>query len=252
MTTQAFLLDLGRCIGCQACVVACKAGNELPFGAQLIYVTEKTEGTFPNLKSFINQKRCFHCTEAACVSVCPTQALYKENGLTYLDRSRCSGCAYCTDACPYDVPEMVEGLSSKCDGCADEVRAGGMPWCVKTCPSQALMYGDREEILAEARRRADALKERFPNAQVYGETEVGGLGLLVVLPDTPETFGLPVEPKIPLSVNAWQNVVQPASLGLTGLSIAVTGLAAFIARRNHLQEIKELHQSQSDAGQEEA
>ena len=249
MSDYAFLLDLGRCIGCQACVAACKTGNEVGFGTQYIHIGETTSGRFPDVKSYITNHRCYHCTDAACVTVCPTGALYKDAGLTRLDRDRCSGCSYCVDACPYDVPQIAsDGRSSKCDGCADVVKAGGQPWCVKTCPSQALQYGDRSAILAEALTRVEQLKTRYPNAQLYGERQAGGLGLLVVLPDTPETFGLPIDPQTPLAVEAWQNVVQPAGLGLISMSVIVTGLAALIARRNHVKEIDDLHVSNEKEG----
>ncbi len=251
MTTYAFLLDIGRCIGCQGCVAACKTGNEVPEGRQYIHIVEQTRGTFPNLQGSFQNLRCYHCADAACVTVCPTGALYKEDGLTRLDREKCSGCTYCVDACPFDVPVMADdGRSSKCDACAAVVKAGGQPWCVKTCPSHALLYDERATILAEARSRAEALKMRYPNARVYGETEAGGLGVVMVLPDDPVALGLPANPDVPVALKAWQKVLQPASLGLTGLSIAVTGLVAVIARRNHLQEIRAL-ESQQNARQTE-
>ncbi len=242
MALNAYLLDLGRCVGCQACTVACKTGNELPAGIQYIEITERTQGTFPNLQGSIHHRRCMHCADAACVKVCPTGALYKEDGMTRLDRSRCSGCTYCVDACPFDVPQMVGGLSSKCDACLAATKAGGQPWCVKTCPSGALMYGERETILAEAKSRAAALRLRYPNARVYGETEAGGLGVIMVLPDEPEALGLPANPATPMTVRVWQETVQPLSLGLTGLSVLFTGLAAIIARRNHLRETAQQRQ----------
>ncbi len=186
MTTFAFLLDMGRCIGCQGCVAACKTGNELPTSVQYIQISDETHGTFPDLKSYVTNHRCYHCADAACVNVCPTGALYKEDGMTRLDREKCSGCSYCVDACPFDVPNIYENRSSKCDACAEVVSAGGTPWCVKTCPSNALMYADRETILAEAKTRLAALQQRYPNAQIYGETEAGGLGVIMVLPDAPE------------------------------------------------------------------
>jgi formate dehydrogenase iron-sulfur subunit len=237
----AFLLDLGRCIGCQGCVAACKTGNELPQGMQYIRLIEQTRGAFPNLEGGFQNLRCYHCADAACVTVCSTGALFKEGSMTRLDRTKCSGCSYCVDACPFGVPKLVDGLSSKCDGCAEVVRAGGEPWCVKTCPSHALEFGPRDEILAEARQRLAQLQGRYPNAQIYGEHEAGGLGVIMVLPDTPEVLGLPVDPKPPALVNAWQKIVQPASLGLTSLSVLVTGIAAIIARRNHMQEVRALH-----------
>jgi formate dehydrogenase iron-sulfur subunit len=238
---MAFLLDLARCIGCQACTAACKTGNELPGGVQYIHLIEQTRGVFPNLQGGFQNHRCYHCADAACVQVCPAGALYKQDGLTRLDRAKCTGCTYCVDACPFDVPVMVDGLATKCDGCAAVTAAGGAPWCVKTCPSHALMYGERDVILAEAQARVAAIQARYPKARVYGETEAGGLGVVMVLPDDPEVLDLPTNPAPPLTVNAWQKVVQPLTLGLTGLGIAVTGVAAVIARRNHMQELRELH-----------
>ncbi len=247
MTTYAYLLDMGRCIGCEACVSACKTGNELPGGVQYIHFGDKTTGTFPNIASNVLNQRCMHCTDAACVAACPTGALYKENGLTRLDRDACSGCSYCVDACPFSIPKMYDDFSSKCDGCAAVVKAGGTPWCVKTCPSNALQYGEREEILAEARTRLAALQIRYPNARIYGETEAGGLGVIMVLPDEPEAFDLPANPDVPLVMNAWQKMVQPMSAAVTGLSIAVTGFAAIIARRNHMKELEEIHAREAAA-----
>jgi formate dehydrogenase iron-sulfur subunit len=247
-TAKAFLLDLARCIGCQACTAACKTGNELAPGVQYIHLIEQTRGVFPNLTGGFRNHRCYHCADAACVAVCPTGALFKQDGLTRLDRDKCSGCTYCVDACPFDVPVMVNDRCSKCDACASVTSAGGAPWCVKTCPSHALQYGERGEIVAEAQRRVEQIKTRYPQARVYGETEAGGLGVVLVLPDDPEVLELPANPAPPLLVNAWQNTVQPVTLGLTGLSVVVTGVAAVIARRNHMQELKELHKEQEKEG----
>jgi formate dehydrogenase iron-sulfur subunit len=247
MATNAFLLDISRCIGCQACTAACMTGNELPAGMQYIQLIEQTRGVFPNLAGGFKNQRCYHCADAACVAACPTGALYKEDGMTRLNREVCIGCEYCTDVCPFDVPHIVDGRSSKCDACASVTAAGGEPWCVRTCPSDALRYGDRGEILVEAHRRVEAILTRYPNARVYGETEAGGLGVVLVLPDDPEVLDLPANPEAPLLVNTWQKVVQPAALGLTSLSVVVTGVAAVIARRNHMQELKQLHAQEAEA-----
>jgi len=242
---NAFLLDLGRCIGCQACVVACKTGNELDEGTQYIRILEQVRGTFPNLAGGFDNHRCYHCADAACVAVCPTHALFKEDGLTRLDREVCSGCGYCIETCPYGVPELVDGRSSKCDACAATTKAGGDPWCVTTCPSRALMYGDRDEILAEANARVAVMQRRYPNAQVYGETQAGGLGVIMVVPDDPEVLDLPLQPDPPLVAQAWQKVVQPGSIALTGATIAAAGVAAVIARRNHMAELDAIEQAEA-------
>lgn len=241
MTTSAFLLDISRCIGCQACVAACKTGNELAAGSTTIRIVEHTRGTFPNLTGWFQNQRCYHCTDASCLAACPVGALYKQDGLTRFNRASCTGCAYCTDACPYGVPQMVEDRIFKCDGCQAVVEAGGTPWCVTTCPSHALAFGERVEILAEAHARVAALRTRYPNAQVHGHEPGSELGMVLVLPDSPESLGLPATPAAPLAIKAWQNVVKPASLGLTSLSVIVTAIAGVIARRNHVREMKQLH-----------
>lgn len=112
---------------------------------------------------------------------------------------------------------------------------GGEPWCVQTCPAGALRCGPREEILAEARARAAALRERYPNAQIYGDTQMGGLGVILVLTEPPEHLGLPPQPQSP-PLTLWKGVAQPLSLGSIVLSALVSGLAFLIARRRHLEE----------------
>jgi formate dehydrogenase iron-sulfur subunit len=95
-------------------------------------------------------------------------------------------------------------------------------------------------VLAEAKRRAEALKDRYPDAQVYGETQAGGLGVIIVAPDEPEKLALPMEPDSPLVSGVWTGVVQPVSLGLTAATAVVAGVAAVIARRNHMQELRQI------------
>lgn len=262
MTDTGFLLDMGRCLGCQACVVACKTGNELGVGQQFIEIVEQTRGTFPDLAGGFMNHRCYHCAEAACVEVCPTGALFKDGTMTRLNRSVCSGCGYCVETCPFEVPVLYDGQASKCDGCADVVQAGGEPWCVKTCPTRALAWGPRDDIVVEARNRVDAIRDKHPRARTYGETEAGGLGVIVVLPDDIETTrsfgpcstfrirsrpgstlcetGLPADPRSPTVTQVWQSVVQPAAVGVTAASAVAAGVAGVIARRNHMREVAEL------------
>ncbi len=250
MGQNAILVDLGQCIGCQACVVACKTGRELAPGESYIRIREDVRGRFPNLTGSFVHSRCFHCADAACVAVCPTGALSKVDGLTAVALEKCSGCGYCTDACPYGIPKMVDGHVSKCTGCADLTQEGKEPWCVQTCPSGALKFGPREAILKTAHERAARLAQRFPSAQVYGETQLGGLGALFVLPDTPGAFDLPATPQMPTMVTTWKRAVQPLTQGLTGLSVLATALAFVFARREHRRE-KQMLAAQA-AGEEEA
>ncbi len=126
MATNAFLLDISRCIGCQACAAACMTGNELPAGMQYIHLIEQTRGVFPQLEGGFKNHRCYHCADAACVAACPTGALYKEDGMTRLNRAVCIGCEYCTDVCPFDVPHIVDGRFH--GTCAGVLWEGGCRW----------------------------------------------------------------------------------------------------------------------------
>jgi formate dehydrogenase iron-sulfur subunit len=241
MARNAFSIDLDRCVGCQACVVACKMGNERPLGSNYIVVHESVRGQMPRLVGSFVHHRCFHCADAACVAVCPTGALAKRDGLTAVDMDKCSGCGYCTDACPYKVPTLVDGRVSKCVACLDLVQEGKQPWCVQTCPSQAIAFGERDKLLVDAKARVAALKTRHVNAQVYGETQLGGLGLLMTLLDKPSVFGLPENPQPAAELDVWQKTVQPASIGISALSVVAAGLAFVVARRQHIREKAAMH-----------
>jgi formate dehydrogenase iron-sulfur subunit len=247
----AFSIDLDRCIGCQACVVACRTGNEIPSGETFITVTDLLRKRENSLWGSFAHHRCFHCGAAPCVSVCPTGTLSKWNGITAVEAERCSGCGYCTDACPFKVPHVRDNQVEKCLGCLDQVKDGQTPWCVQTCPNQAIGFGERDAILAEAHTRVDGLRARYPDAQVYGESQLGGLGLILVLLDRPTVYGLPERPKTPAVLEAWQ-AVQPAATGLTAAAAVAMGLMFVVAWRRHVREQEETHRVEGTSQPSEA
>jgi formate dehydrogenase iron-sulfur subunit len=232
------LVDVNNCIGCKACQVACKQWNDregestellVQLGFQnppalsaktytLISAHEIPDDAAPGgLRYTFAMRRCFHCLEPACVSACPTTALFRqEDGPVVYSAEKCIGCRYCMLACPWDVPtaewDSLAPKIQKCTHCADRTdqplplaRNGqalsphetelfketmAVPACVKACPADALVYGEREEMLKEARRRIAARPDRYVD-HIYGEKEAGGTSVLYVSNVPFEKLGFP-------------------------------------------------------------
>lgn len=104
MTRYGMVIDLDRCMGCRACMEACKVENNTPEASFWMYVFRFEEGEFPGTKVWFMPRPCMHCDNAPCVKVCPVGARYKrEDGIVATDWDRCIGCRYCEVACPYGV-----------------------------------------------------------------------------------------------------------------------------------------------------
>jgi formate dehydrogenase iron-sulfur subunit len=150
------------------------------------------------------RRACMHCTNASCAIVCPVGAiLHTDEGFVHIDQEWCIGCGYCTQSCPFDVPKLDhhEGTAMKCQFCTvvglNRVAAGQEPACVKACPPDALTYGDRDTLVAEGQKQVAALKAKGrPNANLYGESILGGLHVMYVLDDSPAVYGLPEKPQV--------------------------------------------------------
>lgn len=247
----ALLYDTSKCIGCRACQNACREWNnttperdagglydlpgELSADTWTLIKLAKPESDWP----FINYQ-CMHCTDAACINVCPTGAVFHDDhGFVAIDQEICNGCGYCTQFCPYGVPHLGgedlitgEATAAKCTFCQDRIREGiGGPFCAEQCPTEALIWGNRADLLEQARVRVDDLKgQGFDGARLYGEHEAGGLHRLSILLDAPSVYNLPVDPRAPIAFSdVWQRVIQPLggiAVGATGLGLIVNWLVA--------------------------
>jgi formate dehydrogenase iron-sulfur subunit len=256
------LYDASKCVGCRACQNACRDWNGTPAEPDptglydapmelsadtwtLIKLNKRSETDW-HFMSY----QCMHCTDAACVTVCPTGALFKdERGFTAYDREKCNGCGYCTQFCPFGVPHLKttslltgEAKTAKCTFCQDRIWGDlGGPSCAEACPVEALIWGRWEELLDKAKERVAVLQDQgLSGVRLYGENETGGLHRLSILLDEPSAYGLPIDPQGPITFsNVWQKIIQP--LGEVALGATILGVigAFFITRRNiRMEEVE--------------
>lgn len=255
---KAMLVDFALCIGCRACQVACKSWNQNEgektenFGsyenppdlsAQTWTKIKYVEiGKNPGNQLLFRRVMCQHCTNAACENVCPPKAIsHKMTTAVVIDQEKCTGCKYCISACPFDVPryDANTNTAKKCTLCIDRISNGLTPACAKVCASGAVKFGERADMLKIAKERVAVLqKAGKKNATLYGETDLGGLGVMMILTEPPETYGLPAKPSIPFSVNAWQDWLKPLTIvaGLGGLAAAVVSRIGSIGYKHAEEE----------------
>lgn len=147
-----FVIDNRVCIGCHACTVACKAEHLVPIGVNRTWVKYIERGEFPNVSRHFQVTRCNHCTDAPCVTICPTTALFtRRDGIVDFDQRRCIGCKSCTQACPYDAIyiDPSRHTAAKCNFCAHRIDQGLNPSCVNICPEQAIHFGDLDDAQSD-------------------------------------------------------------------------------------------------------
>jgi formate dehydrogenase iron-sulfur subunit len=207
---RAVLVDTTLCVGCRGCEAACSEANRLPepdhAGDPGVFDAART--TTPTAFTVVNRStapgpdgeprfaktQCLHCVDPGCASACPVRALEKTaSGPVVYHPERCIGCRYCMVSCPFGLPryeyDKVVPYVRKCSFCAERQEAGLPPACVEACPSGALVFGNREELLEVARTRIYTHPDRYVH-HVYGEQEAGGTSWLY-LADVPfEGLGL--------------------------------------------------------------
>ncbi len=212
------LVDISRCIGCKGCEVACKEWNELGveptanFGSYqshqdlspdtwtlMRFHETEVDG---DLRWMITKAACLHCAEPACLYACPSPGAIVQysNGIVDIQQDNCIGCQLCVSACPFDIPRFDRQTRKvyKCTMCSDRVGAGLEPACVKTCPTNAISWGSRDDMLALADASVERLKERgFAQPAVYNPSGVGGTHMMYVVPhgDRLSDYFLPENPQ---------------------------------------------------------
>lgn len=155
----AMTMDTTKCVGCQACVLACMTENNVPDGYCRDWIVQEITGEFPDLTAQIRSERCHHCSNPPCVTVCPTGASFQGDGGTVLvTHDKCTGCKACIAACPYDARYVhPDGYVDKCTFCHHRVQRGLDPACVTVCPTESLAFGD---LMDDGSTVAELLAER--------------------------------------------------------------------------------------------
>jgi formate dehydrogenase iron-sulfur subunit len=240
---HAFLFDATRCIDCRACMVACSVENKIDMDKTRIWVAGLgLKGEYPNLERASMVYHCMHCAAPDCLSACPVGAYSKrDDGLVLYDAKKCIGCRYCMNACPFGVPHfdydkgLIEGaFIDKCTMCPQRIDKGLEPACVATCPTDALVFGERADLLKEAYTRLQAHPGRYIN-HVYGETENGGISYLILSHVPFAELGLPDLGSKPVK-DVSEKVMEFTIPFALGWGAVLTGLAAGVHMVNKKKE----------------
>jgi formate dehydrogenase iron-sulfur subunit len=238
---RAVLYDSTRCIGCRECEKQCSARWGLPYNDTIAAEETLSAHKLTAVRTFgdrFSRKLCMHCSDPACASVCPVAALKKTAaGPVVYDESRCMGCRYCMVACPHQVPtyEWNSRLPRvrKCDMCQDRTALGQTTRCTEACPVEATMSGDRDELLAMARKRIADKPSDYLN-KVYGIEEAGGTSVLVLSAVPFDQIGYRTDlPSGALPALTWAALSHVPDVVLFG-SVLLGGIYWITARRDNV------------------
>jgi Fe-S-cluster-containing dehydrogenase component len=240
------LYDTTKCIGCKACMAACREANGLEpdtmwsegkYHAPLdLSARAKTVIKLydDGAKTSFMKAQCMHCIDPACANACMLGAFKKrEYGIVTYDVNYCIGCRYCEVACPYNVPKFEWSKAApkmvKCELCNHRLAKGQQPACSEVCPRKAVIFGRREDLLREAHRRLAASPNVYVQ-KVYGEHEGGGTQCLYISHVPFENIGLPAlgEESTPML----QRTIQHGIYKGFAAPVALYGLLGAVMLRN--------------------
>ncbi|MBC9247179.1 formate dehydrogenase subunit beta [Paracoccus sp. 11-3] len=258
----AKLIDISKCIGCKACQSACIEWNDThpdietnigsyqnphDLNPQMFTLMRFSEWVNPetdNLEWLIRKDGCMHCEDPGCLKACPAPGAIVQysNGIVDFIHENCIGCGYCVTGCPFDIPRIsqVDHKSYKCTLCSDRVAVGQGPACAKACPTQAIVFGTKADMIAHADERIADLKSRgYDNAGLYDPQGVGGTHVMYVLQhaDKPSIYSdLPDNPRISPIVEGWKGVTKTAGLAVMGIAAVGAALHGLFSRGNRVTE----------------
>jgi Fe-S-cluster-containing dehydrogenase component len=253
------LYDATRCIGCRACVTACKTANDLPgniydppndLGGDTKNIIKKYE--VDGVVQSYMKAQCMQCIDPGCASACMIGAFKKrEYGIVTWDGTRCIGCRYCQVACPYNIPKFQWDTPNpkivKCELClhiihdpeTGQLREGAMPGCCQSCPKEAVIFGKYTDLMADAKDRIAKHPDRYwgPDGtpKIFGESDGGGTQVLYLAGVDFENLGLPPlgeEGSAALARSIQHGLYQ----GFIAPSVLLVGLAAVVWRNRRTSD----------------
>jgi len=255
---KALLIDSTRCIGCRGCQVACKGWNELQAEETKFFAgngyqnpADLSPSTWTLIKYnevevdkgfdwVFSKQQCFHCQTPACASVCPVGALEKsEAGPVVYNASICLGCRYCQLACPFKVPrfewnKLIPEIT-KCTLCADRIVVGLEPACAKSCPTDAIIFGEREKLIEEAENRIKKNPGGYVH-HIYGKDEVGGTCVMHISNVPFKEIGFDTNVPMEAIIGKTEHAMKPIPYVLTGLGLVLGGISWVVNRKRELKE----------------
>ena len=173
MTKYAMLFRKDLCLGCQACEIACKQEHDIPVGPRWTrIITLGPEEKAGKIRLSFEQTRCMHCGHPPCIAACPVDAISKrEDGIVLINEELCIGCSACIEACPFGAPQYNprKDKVEKCNLCAHRIDRGIEPACVHTCPTGALVFGEKNEvteIIRVKKAKSKYLRTEMPSPTV--------------------------------------------------------------------------------------
>jgi formate dehydrogenase iron-sulfur subunit len=253
------LVDTTRCIGCRSCEVGCStAHNNFVPDTKSDKALEEVRDTSDKQFTVVNhfktakgdvfvKKQCLHCWQPACAAACLVNAMLKtKEGPVTWDGDKCMGCRFCMISCPFDIPKFeYSGWNpriQKCNMCYERLQEGKRPACVESCPTDALMFGQKRELMEVARHRVYSHPEKYVR-HIYGEHEAGGTGWLYLSAVPFEQLGFRTD----LGTTPYPEYTREF---LISVPLVEFGVPAFLLALNMLTDRKEEVQENEGWGDE--
>jgi formate dehydrogenase iron-sulfur subunit len=260
---KALMHDMTRCIGCRGCQVSCKQWNNRPAGPAgeffagpgyqnpadldfrtytlITYNEVQENGRFDWV---FGKLQCKHCVTPACEQICPVKAITKtDSGAVVVDRETCIGCQLCSTVCPFGVPKYNEegdGKMHKCWLCFDRLESGKISACAQTCSPMAIIMGERDDVLKEAKQRIALNPEKYIN-HIYGQEEAGGTCVFHISNVSFGALGFKMDvPKEVIKVARAEIVPNLDDFNPSAIaaSVFVAGVGWVVKRRIELEKVR--------------